>query len=58
MKNKFMGEIVLTDISNPFDNAIKEEKTLDLHDKGKNEEEIVGGKIKVLIESHNDVTAL
>ena len=53
--DKFMGECIMKGNDNPFENSTREERSLDLHDRGKNREELFGGKIKILIESYNDV---
>lgn len=64
MVDQFMGQCVVdakerSDPDNPFgDEAARVERTLDLHNKGSKKEEKMPGSIKILIETHKDLTAL
>jgi len=64
MVDQFMGQCVVdakerSDPDNPFgDEAARVERTLDLYNKGSKKDEKMAGSIKILIETHKDLTAL
>jgi len=64
MVDQFMGQCVVdakerSDPDNPFgDEAARVERTLDLYNKGSKKDEKLSGSIKILIETHKDLTAL
>ena len=53
-----IGEAVLKERINPFQNSDKEERNIELYNRGKKQFEKVGGSIKLVIESSNDTTQL
>lgn len=62
--DQFMGQCVVdakerSDPDNPFgDEAARVERTLDLYNKGSKKEEKMPGSVKILIETHKDLTTL
>eukprot|EP00090_Calanus_glacialis_P010588 TRINITY_DN19017_c0_g1_i1.p1 TRINITY_DN19017_c0_g1~~TRINITY_DN19017_c0_g1_i1.p1 ORF type:complete len:655 (+),score=125.61 TRINITY_DN19017_c0_g1_i1:152-2116(+) len=64
MVDQFMGQCVVdakerSDPDNPFgDEAARVERTLDLYNKGSKKDDKMAGSIKILIETHKDLTAL
>lgn len=64
MVDQFMGQCVVdakerSDPDNPFgDEAARVERTLDLYNKGSKKDDKMAGSIKILIETHKDLTAI
>eukprot|EP00092_Neocalanus_flemingeri_P028100 GFUD01030512.1.p1 GENE.GFUD01030512.1~~GFUD01030512.1.p1 ORF type:complete len:655 (+),score=129.40 GFUD01030512.1:209-2173(+) len=64
MVDQFMGQCVVdakerSDPDNPFgDEAARVERTLDLYNKGSKRDEKMSGSLKILIETHKDLTTL